>query len=977
VTFTKVFALLFVLFFFFHIAQGQESFKCVWSFDQEQHIDCLEKVPERFFLSQLTFSADIPFEREELVTILGFDEQQKVTREQLIQAFERIRYKEKFEHVIVYGRETNFSTVNHLIAPGLKHNSISLHLAFSSWWTVSKVRCKGTVLGKDRFRHQYRMVPGARFDAIKHADSLILIEGELQNIGHVGAHVTDILEYDEERKTVSITLYLEPGQLYTIKHLTIEVGSAQSKSELRTSKWEKILIRHLYGLTYTQQLIQQAERTLEELVAQEGFLEPKIQAECQFDHEAKKVSVCFNIQLQERRLFRFFGNHFFSERQLLDRLMLFGNSALLLPPPLLIEELLNVYVSKGFWKASITHQEENDECLFCITEGPRATITNVTAEGVQHPLFFSSEALRKIFSPLIRGSFFDKQKQRSCRDALMQEYMRAGFWGCKIVKEEFLSDPSSGDNAYRYHLIIDEGVQHMLRSIFVPQFEEIFDKKLFTPYKKCKEHAQSPVIPFDAYLVQEQRRVLMHTLQATGRLYANPKPFLKQNGQGVIDLTWQIEHNQPVTFGSTMVTGSTRLPIHCICRELCYNSGGLWDSKKIDQSLTRLKALGIFEQVSLQPVPDPDDVANIHVKDLVLTCIDDDPFELRLRLGTQFIGQNFRLTELGARGGGSFIWKNPSNKADLFKINVNISPFIRTGELTYTLPWLFNRPIKTTLSAYSSLFDQQLTFCFREKLYSVFQNGFQASFEHNDECLKRGCNIGLEWVRIGSISDPLARLIDFTPRLVDVFVGFFILEPLILWTYLDDPLNPRIGGTTLFSAKVMAPLKKTDTALCKFIFEQSAFVPMGVETVLAFRLRLGHIFFNDFSHTMPSERFYLGGAFNLRGYDTDMVPPLNEVICRGKPCLVPLGGKSMINGMVELRFPLFDQVGAVVFTDFGILSQQGPALIDSGNLAGATGFGLRYATPIGPVRFDIAWKWKRYAPQEGAFAWFLTLGNAF
>ena len=84
----------------------------------------------------------------------------------------------------------------------------------------------------------------------------------------------------------------------------------------------------------------------------------------------------------------------------------------------------------------------------------------------------------------------------------------------------------------------------------------------------------------------------------------------------------------------------------------------------------------------------------------------------------------------------------------------------------------------------------------------------------------------------------------------------------------------------------------------------------------------------------------------------------------------------MVNAMFEVRFPVYQQLGAVLFTDCGALAQQGPALFN-GDLVGATGLGLRYVTPVGPVRIDIGWKWKRVAPQEGAFAWFLTLGNAF
>jgi outer membrane translocation and assembly module TamA len=133
-----------------------------------------------------------------------------------------------------------------------------------------------------------------------------------------------------------------------------------------------------------------------------------------------------------------------------------------------------------------------------------------------------------------------------------------------------------------------------------------------------------------------------------------------------------------------------------------------------------------------------------------------------------------------------------------------------------------------------------------------------------------------------------------------------------------------------------------------------------------------------FSQIMPSERFYLGGSYSLRAYEADLAPPVNTLMgCDGLPCLVPIGGRSVVNGTAELRYGLFDNFGVVLFTDCGVLAQNDIKAICMDSFLGATGFGLRYATPVGPIRFDIGWKWCSLKEERRSYAWFLTLGQAF
>ncbi len=79
----------------------------------------------------------------------------------------------------------------------------------------------------------------------------------------------------------------------------------------------------------------------------------------------------------------------------------------------------------------------------------------------------------------------------------------------------------------------------------------------------------------------------------------------------------------------------------------------------------------------------------------------------------------------------------------------------------------------------------------------------------------------------------------------------------------------------------------------------------------------------------------------------------------------------------EVRFSLYDRLGGVVFIDGGILTQNRFADIAANRWFGASGFGIRWGTPLGPIRFDIGWKWRKRDPQDTSYAFFLTMGQAF
>ena len=120
-----------------------------------------------------------------------------------------------------------------------------------------------------------------------------------------------------------------------------------------------------------------------------------------------------------------------------------------------------------------------------------------------------------------------------------------------------------------------------------------------------------------------------------------------------------------------------------------------------------------------------------------------------------------------------------------------------------------------------------------------------------------------------------------------------------------------------------------------------------------------------------SERFFAGGDTTIRGFALDTVGAPNTISATG----FPRGGNALLVMNGELRVPVWRDLGAAVFIDGGNVFDRA-AEFDLGELRGSVGFGIRYRSPIGPIRFDIGFKMDR-REVEPRRALHFSIGQAF
>ncbi|HXY03990.1 MAG TPA: POTRA domain-containing protein, partial [Terriglobales bacterium] len=202
----------------------------------------------------------------------------------------------------------------------------------------------------------------------------------------------------------------------------------------------------------------------------------------------------------------------------------------------------------------------------------------------------------------------------------------------------------------------------------------------------------------------------------------------------------------------------------------------------------------------------------------------------------------------------------------------------------------------------------------------------------------------------------------------------------------DKPLDAHQGSFTTVNLGI-TPTAFGSTANFARLFGQYAFYKPVHGMVFASSIRLGFDkpFLGSFVPT--SQLFFAGGGTTLRGFPNDQagpqrIVPFCNVLTGTTGCVnvtVPVGGTQLFIVNSELRFPLkgtMSALGGVIFYDGGNVYSAINFNQFVNNYTSTVGIGLRYATPIGPVRVDFGHRFKAI-PGISENQYFITLGQAF
>ena len=192
-----------------------------------------------------------------------------------------------------------------------------------------------------------------------------------------------------------------------------------------------------------------------------------------------------------------------------------------------------------------------------------------------------------------------------------------------------------------------------------------------------------------------------------------------------------------------------------------------------------------------------------------------------------------------------------------------------------------------------------------------------------------------------------------------------------VWNGADRLLDPTSGVTIHLKATPTVQIQAPCFSYSTHWLSATAYQPLDSNRrfVLAGKATFGSIWGATKHSIPPSERFYAGSDTLLRGYHYLTVCPLNEFN-------KPIGGRSLMVFSLEARLRIKDPFGLVFFYDIGNVYAQSLPQFGHKQLQSA-GVGLRYHTPVGPIRLDIAFPFNPRKHLDSSFQVYFSIGQSF
>ncbi len=666
-----------------------------------------------------------------------------------------------------------------------------------------------------------------------------------------------------------------------------------------------------------------------------------------------------------------------------------------------IQAIRDKYAEDGYFLAEaryeVVPQKDNQVTVkFKIREHQEVTVRRITFIGNQQ---VSDEDLREIMLTGKSG-FFDFgsggtfRQDAFERDVLMihSVYLDRGFLTAQIAAPRVMLTPDRA--GIEIVLTIDEGPRFRIRRLRI--FEEDEDGKEVTPLggrRKLREMIRARVGEyFNRAELAKDLSAIQTMYRDAGYAHVEAKPDTKPYVEDkLVDVSVKIRRKQLVHFGRIEIKGNTKTRDKVIRREMAIEEGELFNETNLEESRRRVTMLGYFERVDVSMTERGPTVMDVNVE------------VVERPTGTFQIGAGFSSIE-------SFIATAQVQQANLFGNGQSLALMAQLSGLRQLIDIRFIEPhlLDSSFSASIDLFDQLRVYnqfaldSMGGSLtigYPIVYPKLRASLTYtikDDEIDTHTTSTFFGTASAVSVFQrlPLANL--FNDGLTSSF------RPALTYDTRNNRLFPTEGVYLSGSTEVAIGAFGSENEYVRHRLIGRFYYPITSSLVLKFNTEAGLVTSPDPAGVPLFARFFLGGIFDLRGFRLRTVGPrlpLKTTLDENASFILDganIGGNLSYFQNLELEFPIINQVGlrGVVFTDLGnawnleeVFCKAAPSAPNTVTdpcfsadrlfaVRTSWGFGLRWFSPLGPLRFEWGFPFKPL-PYEEASVFEFTIGNFF
>ena len=635
-----------------------------------------------------------------------------------------------------------------------------------------------------------------------------------------------------------------------------------------------------------------------------------------------------------------------------------------------IEQIEALYKEKNYHQVAVDYkvlpQDKNQADIeFIIDEGPKVYVTSIQFEGSKS---FKPKKLKKQIQTSEKGFFFwltssgDLDRTKLDQDAALLDnfYSNQGYLRVRVA------DPIVEIKEEGIHITfkIDEGDRFKMGSI------DITGDLVVPKDELMKQLSIGDVTYFNREKLRTDVIALNDIYGNHGYAHSEVKPMVNEDPQRlIVDVTYHIQKNQEVYFENIFINGNTRTRDKVIRRELRVFEKERFDGAALKRSIRNLYRLEYFEDIkvnSLKGTKDDQMVLKIEVAEKPT--------------GTFSIGAGFS-TEEGVYTVGSVSQRNFLGRGQTLKFSGEIGGSTSRYNLSFTEPWLFDKPLSTTIFAYN-----------QEKEYD----------EYDRESLGGGIGVShpvWDYTRVyftySFDSSDVTDITDAADDTIKELEGTNVTSSVnvaIGYDSRDRAFNTTKGSKHRLSYEYAG--LGGDVGFNKVLLDSGWYFPLFKGVIGFVRGKGGIVEENDDAKILPDyEKFYLGGINSIRGFDfrgihltniktvTSTDPGIDGIVGTGDDIVTTdtvetkVGGTKMVQFNFEIIFPISPENGVmgVVFYDAGNVYGDD---FELGDLRRSAGLGLRWLSPLAPIRIEYGKVLDQREGEEDG-QWEFSMGGNF